>query len=193
MNLEPERRWARAWKQAAKAWRASHRFYERLVDSWERCYDDTYKQLKEARYWAIRMKRERDEQQRLREMKYRRNMELIAEKQALQTQVEELEASNKLFSDCLHRAQLAYKEAHPDLDESFWPDGAEAFVNWVEGLQAELDTRQERRCETCRKCGTRTSAIFPHKELPYCQFWSGFRQPDDYCSRWEARDEPSDS
>jgi hypothetical protein len=41
---------------------------------------------------------------------------------------EEAEARNKLFSACLRRAQLRWKEAHPE--SNVWPDGTKNIV-WL--------------------------------------------------------------
>jgi len=114
---------------------------------------------------------ELNEQQMLREMKYHLNKKLIAEKQALQMELDDCQEAYDLL-----REQNRQKRTQYCLE--------------IDALQAELEARNERRCETCK---------YDHKGSWRCE--QSVRRPYNKagflpearatfgCSEWEARDD----
>ena len=89
--------WATLWKRAAKKWYSLATIRAEYGAENSHIADEFLAQRKEARDLAIRMKHERDalqeernEQERLREIKYHRNKELLTEVQELRKEIEAL-------------------------------------------------------------------------------------------------------
>lgn len=59
----------------------------------------------------------------------------------LQAELDDLQATNRIFSDCLRRSGDAYKAAHPEMDDNEWPDGAQALTWWVADMQARIEMK----------------------------------------------------
>lgn len=71
--------------------------------------------------------------------------EAAAELSALRARVEEEEARNKLFSDCLHRGLQMWRDANPDKD--YWISGDENIkwlVDTAFALHARVDVAEAR-------------------------------------------------
>lgn len=83
----------------------------------------------------------------------------------LKERLEEVEARNDLFNRCMDRAQVLWREAHPE-KPCMWPDGAENICWLLEELdKARAPAAEEYRRFMCPKCGAEFEDPDPENEF----------------------------
>ena len=132
--------WAKLWKRAAKKWYSLATIGGEYAAENSQIADEFLAQRNEARDWAIRLKRERDEAQkqvRFQNDNWRRCADgaaiLASERDKLQTQNIQLKQERN------EQERLREMKYHRNKE----------LLAEVQELRKEIETLKEQRCETC--------------------------------------------